>query len=266
MQKKSTFQGVHALSRKVKVRSRCWFYWAGWLAMSILQIAAPLNTSAAPIGINPAIPPPAGQGPAPKYYSVANWANSKLPTIASPTVTTISPPPVSPTATTATATALVLNGKVAGVSITDPGSGYVAAPTVTITGGTTPATATATVEPVSGKIISITVTNPGNGYDAVTTGTGMRKFVDTLPGLGLGGKNNLDTYIPVAVPDTTTYLGSDYYEIAVVEFRHRFHSDLHPTVTDGAKVRAYVQLTASTNADAVALTYPDNTPILLPNG
>ena len=40
---------------------------------------------------------------------------------------------------------------------------------------------------------------------------GMRKFVDTLPGLGASVANDLGQYISVAVPDTTTYSGSDYY-------------------------------------------------------
>ncbi len=38
--------------------------------------------------------------------------------------------------------------------------------------------------------------------------------------------NDLGQYIPVAVPDTTTYPGTDYYEIAVVQYREKFHSDL----------------------------------------
>ena len=33
----------------------------------------------------------------------------------------------------------------------------------------------------------------------------VRKFVDTLPGLNSAGVNNLGQFIPVAVPDTTTY-------------------------------------------------------------
>ena len=65
----------------------------------------------------------------------------------------------------------------------------------------------------------------------------IRKFVDSLPGLGAGAANNLGQYIPVAVPDTTTYAGSDYYEIGLVEYTQKMHSDLPPT-----KLRAYVQL------------------------
>jgi hypothetical protein len=60
---------------------------------------------------------------------------------------------------------------------------------------------------------------------------------DELPGLGPEAANNLGQYIPVAKPDTPTYPGSDYYEIAVVEFEEKMHSDLPPT-----KLRGYVQL------------------------
>lgn len=67
-------------------------------------------------------------------------------------------------------------------------------------------------------------------------GTGIRKFVDTLPGLGEVNKNNLGQYLPVAVPDTTTYPGSDYYEISLVEYEEQMHSDLQPT-----KLRGYMQ-------------------------
>lgn len=69
---------------------------------------------------------------------------------------------------------------------------------------------------------------------------GIRKFVDGLPGLGPSGANNLGQYLSIAVPDTTTYPGSDYYEIAVVEYIERMHSDLPHT-----KLRGYVQLETS---------------------
>ncbi|WML55380.1 fibronectin type III domain-containing protein [Neobacillus sp. PS3-12] len=67
--------------------------------------------------------------------------------------------------------------------------------------------------------------------------TGMRKFVDGLPGLGDKNKNNLGQYIPIATPDTTTYPGSDYYVIKVVEYSEQMHSDLPAT-----KLRGYEQL------------------------
>jgi hypothetical protein len=46
---------------------------------------------------------------------------------------------------------------------------------------------------------------------------GLRKFVDSLLGLGPGGANNLGQYIPVANADNITHRGSDYYEIAAVQ-------------------------------------------------
>jgi FtsP/CotA-like multicopper oxidase with cupredoxin domain len=75
---------------------------------------------------------------------------------------------------------------------------------------------------------------------AVVPGTGIRKFVDGLPGLGASSANNLGQYLPVAVPDTTTYPGSDYYEIAVVQYRLKMHSDLPATL-----LRGYVQLSTT---------------------
>ncbi len=69
---------------------------------------------------------------------------------------------------------------------------------------------------------------------------GIRKFVDSLPGLGPDAANNLGQYIPVAIPDTTTYPGSDYYEIGLVQYREQMHSDLPPTL-----LRGYVQLSTS---------------------
>jgi len=65
----------------------------------------------------------------------------------------------------------------------------------------------------------------------------IRKFVDTLPGLGPQNANNLGNYIPIASKDTSTYPGSDYYNIAVVEYTQKLHSDLPAT-----KLRGYRDL------------------------
>jgi FtsP/CotA-like multicopper oxidase with cupredoxin domain len=75
---------------------------------------------------------------------------------------------------------------------------------------------------------------------------GIRKFVDSLPGLGLPGcdpatncnANNLGNYIPVAIADQTTFPGSDYYQIGVFQYSWQFHSDL-PSYT---LVRGYRDL------------------------
>jgi FtsP/CotA-like multicopper oxidase with cupredoxin domain len=92
---------------------------------------------------------------------------------------------------------------------------------------------------------------------AVVPNTGIRKFVDTLPGLcgispwGTGGANSLGQCIPVATPDTTTFPGADYYEIALVEYREQMHPDLPAT---GTEIRGYVQIVPLGTTGAVPLT------------
>lgn len=89
----------------------------------------------------------------------------------------------------------------------------------------------------------------------------LRKFIDAMPGLGSSSSNSLGQYIPIAVPDRITYPGSDYYEIAVVEFKEQMHSDLPPTT-----LRGYVQLsTTVVPGDQIALTY-NSSPILKGDG
>lgn len=68
----------------------------------------------------------------------------------------------------------------------------------------------------------------------------LTKFINELPILGASNPNASGPYIPVASPDKTTYPGSDYYEIAVVEFKERLHSDLPETT-----LRGYVQLSTT---------------------
>jgi FtsP/CotA-like multicopper oxidase with cupredoxin domain len=202
------------------------------------------------------------------------------------------PPDVSITSTygngaAAHATFAATSGYISSISLVNGGTNYFA-PVVVINGNGTGATADATVDPYSGAITSISLTNPGSGYTSATisisdgggTGTGamatatvststigvivdaagigyrtpggLRKFVDTLPGLGPSAANNLGQYVSVAHPDTTTYPGSDYYEIAVVEYSRKLHSDLSPT-----KLRGYVQLNNGTDSNGQNTIAPD---------
>ena len=170
------------------------------------------------------------------YFGIANYATSPLPA-----------------------------GSVVAITVTSGGSGYTAAPIVNITDPSgTGATATATV--VGGSVTGITVTSGGSGYimpqvaiappgvgtdatatatvgGAITPGTGIRKFVDTLPGLGPGarpagsalGANNLGQYIPLAAANTALFPGSDYYEIGLKDYSIRMHSDL-PGTTDASEL------------------------------
>jgi FtsP/CotA-like multicopper oxidase with cupredoxin domain len=80
----------------------------------------------------------------------------------------------------------------------------------------------------------------------------IRKFVDTLPGLGASNANNLGQYIPVAKPDTITYPGSDYYEIELQQYTQKLHSDLPPTT-----LRGYVQVNDGTDASGLNTLKPD---------
>ena len=147
-----------------------------------------------------------------------------------------------------------------GVTLNTFGSGYTSAPTVTITDtlGGVGSGALATAALTQGSIKAINITAPGSGYLT----PGIKKFIDTLPGLTAAGVNNLGQYIPVAVADTTTYPGSDYYEIAIVQYRMKMHTNLPATL-----LRGYVQLStavvpgahvALTNANLVGLNTPIN--------
>ena len=191
-------------------------------------------------------------GGTPDYFGpYPNYANSPLPTSVSITG--------DGTGAAATATVDATTGAVTAVTITDGGSGYTFATVAIIGGGGTGADATATVDTTTGAVTAITVGNGGSGYNSVP---GIRKFVDSLPGLGAANANDLGQYIPVAVADTTTYPGSDYFEIGLVQYTEKMHSDLPATT-----LRGYVQLeTANVSGKHIALTYPNGTPIKDANG
>jgi FtsP/CotA-like multicopper oxidase with cupredoxin domain len=107
------------------------------------------------------------------------------------------------------------------------------------------------------------VTTSANGT-ITGVSAGIRKFIDSLPLLGPGGANNLGEYIPIAVPDTTTYPGCDYYEIALVKFTQKMSTDLPNTTLQG-----YVQLQTASNINSslhVVLRYLNGSAILRPNG
>ncbi|WSN12695.1 fibronectin type III domain-containing protein [Micromonospora sp. NBC_01699] len=78
----------------------------------------------------------------------------------------------------------------------------------------------------------------------VVPGTGLRKFVDSLPGVGEGQRNDLGNYLPVATPDTVSYPGCDYYEIGLEQFTQQLHADLGQT-----RLRGYRQLNSGTDAN-----------------
>jgi FtsP/CotA-like multicopper oxidase with cupredoxin domain len=216
--------------------------------------AAAIRTAAAATGRQAAAKAVLDPNAVPDYFgTIPNYANSPLP-----------------------------SGPLGTIAVMDRGRGYSSKTPVTITdivwSGGHGARAKATV--VNGHIAAITVTAHGGGYvdPIVTIGGkgsgaeamgildssrlrgGVRKFVDSLPGLGRAGANDLGQYIPVAIPDTSTFAGSDYYEIGLVQYTEKLHKDLSPTT-----LRGYVQIETPANASQslhIALTYPDGSPIL----
>lgn len=152
-------------------------------------------------------------------------------------------------------------GPVGSITVDAGGAGYTA-PVVTIVdgygAGNGLATAGAvTLDPTTKAITSIALGNAGTNYiapvvvitDATgkgasatarvipTIGTGMRKFVDDLPGLCdvSGPSVTLGQCIPLAKADTTKFPGSDYYTIGLMDYTQRMHSDLPATKLRGYK-------------------------------
>jgi FtsP/CotA-like multicopper oxidase with cupredoxin domain len=166
------------------------------------------------------------------YFGAGNWANSPLP-----------------------------SGTITGLTLIAGGSGYSsAAPQVVITDATNPTGTCASTATVTGGVIIgfgpltgscsgytlpvITILDP-NGSGALATATlgppyvgGIQKFKDPFKGL------------TQAVPDTTTFAGSDYYEIALVQYKQSF-SPLNslPATT----LRGYVQVPTGSAGCTAAL-------------
>jgi len=200
------------------------------------------SSTASPSPAAPSVAAPAVAGPTmavpnsmPDYFGTTpNYANSPL-----PPVTSFS----GGGGTGAAAVATVIGGLVVAVTVTTPGTGYTTPPLVQFASfDGTGAAATASV--AGGAVSAITVTNPGTGYG------GIRKFVDSLPGLdttgtGTTGQNDLGQAIPVAVPDTTTYPfvaatattpakpAADYYVIELGQYSEQLSRDLPVTTLRG---------------------------------
>jgi len=164
------------------------------------------------------------------------------------------------TAAVATATLTIQS-----VVVDTYGAAYTSAPVVAFSDTGLGAGASATASTDVGAVIALHLLTPGSGY--ITPG-GIKKFQDTLPGLGEAGANNLGQYIPVAVPDTTTFPGTDYYVIAVVQHREQMSSSLPAS---GTLLREYVQLSAGAVLGkqiplTTALLDGSEVPTMMPDG
>lgn len=186
-----------------------------------------------------AVNPPPGVGEVPDYFGVVpNFATSPQPILTTVVITDFSGNGSGAVAA-ATTYDYSLDAQTDGivdVQVLNGGSGYDPNfTTVTIQGGLA-VSRDASVSPiiVNGVVTGFSIVDPGAGYGKVPiTGTGLRKFVDSLP--LLNQPNNLGQQLPIAVPDTTTFPGSDYYEIAETEYTQKLHSDLPPTHLRGYK-------------------------------
>ena len=86
---------------------------------------------------------------------------------------------------------------------------------------------------------------PTVGGGGVITG-GIRKFMDSLPGLGAANANNLGQYIPIATkmtPPIGVPNDGDYYEIGIFDYTQQMHTDLPATT----KLRGYMDLAPGTD-------------------
>jgi len=134
------------------------------------------------------------------------------------------------------------------IQVVDGGTGYTAATEVLIKGFGPNVTAAKAIPVISGGVITgFNLVQPGAGYDTPKTGTGIRKFVDSLSTLDLTGNsagNNLGQKLPIATPTILTEVNgkqSDYYELAEIEYTKKLHSDLPAT-----HLRGYVQIDPQT--------------------
>jgi hypothetical protein len=97
--------------------------------------------------------------------------------------------------------------EVGSISITSGGTGYVTAPTVTISDPTSGTTATATAVIANGEVISVTITNPGSGYTAAPTVT----FSAPTSGTTATGTANLASAMDILASYYASPTGKTYF-------------------------------------------------------
>lgn len=182
------------------------------------------------------------------FFGVGNWANSPLPagsitgfTIVSGGSGYVNPVVVitDPTGTGATATAtLATDGSGAIASVSGTGTNYTMPLVSVVDVGAGGALAAPTCggagHPVcgSGAMATAIIGPPFSG--------GMLKFQDPLP----------DLKGALATPDTTTFPGSDFYIIGLVQYQTQMHANLPPTT-----LRGYCQLANTTTTTCNRQSY-----------
>ena len=97
--------------------------------------------------------------------------------------------------------------EVGSVTITNGGSGYTAAPTVTFSAPTSGTTATGTATIQNGAVVSVTITNPGSGYSSAPTVT----FSSPSSGTTATGTANLASAFNILSGDYASPTGKTYF-------------------------------------------------------
>ena len=97
--------------------------------------------------------------------------------------------------------------EVGSVTITNGGSGYTAAPTVTFSAPTTGTTATGTATIQNGAVVAVTITNPGSGYTSAPTVT----FSAPTSGTTATGTANLASAMDIVASNYASPTGKTYF-------------------------------------------------------
>lgn len=97
--------------------------------------------------------------------------------------------------------------EVGSVTITNGGSGYTAAPTVTFSAPTTGTTATGTATIQNGAVVAVTITNPGSGYTSAFTVT----FSAPTSGTTATGTANLASAMDIVASNYASPTGKTYF-------------------------------------------------------
>lgn len=150
-------------------------------------------------------------------------------------------------------------GQVIGAIITNGGTGYSAAPTVTINGNGTSAQATATIS--GGSVVKIEMNNEsaalGSGYDyasiAISGGGGSgaiaRPVIGPLDGIGADPRDDLKATSamlntkPNGTETGTFVVDNDFRQITVIRNPMQYDSDERFTAASGRAMR-YMKMTA----------------------
>lgn len=136
------------------------------------------------------------------------------------------------------------NGTVTQMIVTNGGSGYTSAPTVTLSGGGATTNATATANVVGGVVTSLSITNAGAGYTSAPTisfsGGGGGSGATAVANVNGTGTNGGTITAAALLPDGriaiagnfTSYNGTNRNRIAIINANGTLDTSFNPTGTN----------------------------------